>query len=467
MYVISPSEAARLRLQVRLSRSGSRLRFEINSKDFHLNFDDQRYCHLPEIKFVRLSGLFYSCRFHLYESFVISQPLLLHNPSGYAEGMKREPLEIETLVLRWTGMLPKREKDYFYKIYSYFIFSMVATSWYLDVYMILEDVENTTTFVENFTIGTALLIGSIKIAVTYHTRHKLRDSFLQLTRNNFCADDKEEQKLQDRYTSIMNIQARVCYFTPFVYMVFANTPCVHQRLTSTNSSHWILPFGAFPLFDTTTSPNYEIALIYQNLLNFVTFICYMAIVVAICGTVITLTLHCKIIQHRIKTCIKRSTGKGAPQLRRNLKEIIKYHVWLNEVAKEFTRRFSSTLLVDFCGLSIIIASCTFYVMLIQEFNFKFAQMFTLTNTAITIEFVVCYWGSELINESLAIGDTCFEIEFVGQDLHFQKMLRFIIQRARTPVALTVGGFSPLTMRTFLLVMKGAYSFFMFLGRERK
>ncbi|KAK5644151.1 hypothetical protein RI129_007996 [Pyrocoelia pectoralis] len=207
-------------------------------------------------------------------------------------------------------------------------------------------------------------------------------------------------------------QAGLYYVAPFVYITFANIPSIHLRIVHDNSSHWTLPFGAFPLFDTTNSPNYEIALFYQNACNFITFMCYMTISAAICSTMATLVLCCKILQHRIKTCIHRSTS-----------------------------------------------------MKIQEFNFKCVQMLTIVLAAVVSEFMTSYWGSELIKEYQAIGDTCYEIEFVGQDLRFQKMLRFVIQRTRTPLEFTVGGFSPLTMRTFLLVMKGAYSFFMFLRRE--
>lgn len=72
---------------------------------------------------------------------------------------------------------------------------------------------------------------------------------------------------------------------------------------------------------------------------------------------------------------------------------------------------------------------------------------------ITTLFLVCYYGTILSLSSKSIADACFEINFIGSDIRFQKYLLLIMARSQKPVRLTAGGFAELSMVIFVWVLK--------------
>lgn len=60
-----------------------------------------------------------------------------------------------------------------------------------------------------------------------------------------------------------------------------------------------------------------------------------------------------------------------------------------------------------------------------------------------------FWGTKVITESLALAKSCYEVEFVGTDIRFQKALILIMQRSQSPFKLTLGRFAALSLVTLL------------------
>ncbi|KAF5296986.1 hypothetical protein FQR65_LT10138 [Abscondita terminalis] len=323
------------------------------------------------------------------------------------------------------GLSTHSNEGLLYKAYSYFVFCTVASSSYCAIYSIFTDLTNEIVLIENFTIGATLfivyfyvvlsLLASVKIGIGFYNRSNLAKNLRVLQGSNFSPDNKTndtiESKLLNECFYRCKIQTTVFCTTPWVYLIIANVPCIQYRMK--NDSGWYLPYGGFPLWDASYSPNYEFALLYVNICN---------------------------VENNLKDCLHQLTS-------------------IMEITKKFEKMFSFFFLIDFVGLSIIIASCLVYSFMINSYNLKSAQMLTIVFAAVATEFFTTYWGSELVKQYLEIGHCCYEIDFVGTDIRFQKSLRFMTEQTQRPVQFSVGGFSPLTMRTFLLVLKGAYSCF--------
>ncbi|KAF5296983.1 hypothetical protein FQR65_LT10135 [Abscondita terminalis] len=355
-------------------------------------------------------------------------------------------LELEEKLLKLTGLSSHSKEGIMYKLYSYLIFGIVSSSSYCALYSMFADTNDTIVLIENFTIGGALLIGTTKIAIGYYISGDLAKHVEILRGETFRVDYEKygilETLLFKEFLRKTKIQTFLCCATPCVYLLFANVPCIRQRMT--RDSDWFLPFGGFPLWDTTYSPNYELALIYVNFSNFTVFICFMTLTSTVITVMAFLSYQCKILQSRIQTCLDRSKEENIlkwPLLDDNLKNSLKHLTAIMEISQKFEKLFSFLLLIDFIGLSIIIASCLMYSFLINSYNFKSAQMATLTMAAVVSEFLTTYWGSELVIEYLNIGQSCYEIDFVGVDVRFQKSLRFMIQQTQRPVQFSVASSS--------------------------
>lgn len=63
----------------------------------------------------------------------------------------------------------------------------------------------------------------------------------------------------------------------------------------------------------------------------------------------------------------------------------------------------------------------------------------------------CYYGNEITLASVSISDACYDANFVGTNLSYQKDLLIIMQRSQKPVNHTIGKFANLTLTAFVSV----------------
>lgn len=63
----------------------------------------------------------------------------------------------------------------------------------------------------------------------------------------------------------------------------------------------------------------------------------------------------------------------------------------------------------------------------------------------------CYWGNEVALESQAVAKACYDVDFVGTDIQFQKGLALIIKRSHKPVNMTAGKFTKLSLKMYAWV----------------
>lgn len=74
-------------------------------------------------------------------------------------------------------------------------------------------------------------------------------------------------------------------------------------------------------------------------------------------------------------------------------------------------------------------------------------------------FTIGYYASKVITESELIGNACFEIDFTGTDIRFQKGWSMVIQRSQKPITFTLGKFTQLSVTVPLSVSIFLFSYF--------
>ncbi|KAF5296984.1 hypothetical protein FQR65_LT10136 [Abscondita terminalis] len=416
------------------------------------DFENNSFSYSPRLGAVRI----YTCG-HAYST-------------SFGSKEVKNMFDLETKLLRTAGLLGYKNETLLYRIYFSIVLSIVGSSSLCTLYLIFIDNDDTVKLIENFTIGVTLLIASTKVCVGYYIRFDLNLHLKILTGDKLCPNPEKygtvEVQLFNECSRVIKKQTIFFCSTGVTYLLVSNIPTVKHRLT--HDSGWFLPYGGFPLWNTTYSPNFEFALIIVNFSNVTVFVCYMILTLSLIAVLVFLSYQCKILQTRVKTCLERSLQENIltwSLLEANIKDCIKQLTYIMNVTGKFEKLFSRFFLIDFVGLSVIIASCLLYGFMINSYDFKFAQMLTIVFAAIITELFTTYWGSEIVKQYLEIGICCYELDFVGVDLRFQKYLCVMIQQTQRPLQFTIGGFSPLTMRTFLVVMKGAYSCFTFLHQS--
>ncbi|GJQ73700.1 hypothetical protein Trydic_g14035 [Trypoxylus dichotomus] len=153
-------------------------------------------------------------------------------------------------------------------------------------------------------------------------------------------------------------------------------------------------------------------------------------------------------------------------LQGKLEYAVKYHQAILELAHHFETYFSFLVLTVFIANSIVLC-----------FTMYHASMYPLSSAkalgdlcyvvAICIQVLLfCYWGNEVTLESQSLALACYEVNFLGLSIQFQRQLVFMIQRCQKPVILTAGKFIHLSLSAYVAILRMSYSYYMVLRRRR-
>ncbi|XP_031356035.1 uncharacterized protein LOC116180270 [Photinus pyralis] len=74
----------------------------------------------------------------------------------------------------------------------------------------------------------------------------------------------------------------------------------------------------------------------------------------------------------------------------------------------------------------------------------------------------CWFTQRVITESDQVASSCYDVDFVGTDLKFQKALMLMIGKAKRPVRFTIGKFAPFCIVTLVVIAKVSFSYVTFL-----
>ncbi|KAK5638845.1 hypothetical protein RI129_013140 [Pyrocoelia pectoralis] len=102
------------------------------------------------------------------------------------------------------------------------------------------------------------------------------------------------------------------------------------------------------------------------------------------------------------------------------------------------------------------------VSILPLFDTKAFQAYFEVIVVSVSQFIMSYYGTQLSIASQSISDTCYELNFVGTDVRFQKGLLMIMRRSSKPLFITVGGFAVLSINVFVMIIRSSYSYLMVL-----
>ncbi|KAF5308060.1 hypothetical protein FQR65_LT06435 [Abscondita terminalis] len=234
-----------------------------------------------------------------------------------------------------------------------------------------------------------------------------------------------------------------------------------------------LPFGIF--FEVI---NVEITAVIQSICFAITGFGYVGTDLTVFTVFSHIKLHLKnleiciqnLLQNSITDCLTDTINKARVEdhtvewkyLQKRLKQVVLYHIAILDVSKLVDETFKITHLVTIISLS--------YVLCLQLYGLSktsisdgifWIQCLDVIILTVPLN-IVNYYGNEIILDSQNIANCCYNVDFIGTDIRFQKGLLLIIQKSQKPIVMTVGNFAPLSIATTIAMMKATYSYFMFL-----
>ncbi|XP_071052071.1 putative odorant receptor 92a [Onthophagus taurus] len=271
----------------------------------------------------------------------------------------------------------------------------------------------------------------------------------------------------------------IAYYSPAVIVwCFVTIRATVTRIIYDDYKRWQTPFVPFSLFELKKSPDFELICIFQ--LYCLTI--FASIIASIDLLIVGFIVHIKTQLEMLRNSIQRIILDAATSAKNDgysvdfddpstipknhldmvLKKIVIYHHAIINLAYEFEEQFNLLILTVFLANTPILCFSMYHASLYPITNEQSIQDFMFMSAITTQVFLYCYWGNELALESQKVASTCYEINFVGAHISFQKSLVIIIQRSQKPIEITAGKFTRLTLMTFVGMLRLSYSYYMVL-----
>nr|WJJ63322.1 odorant receptor 22 [Pachyrhinus yasumatsui] len=380
------------------------------------------------------------------------------------------------------GLLPniftKRSKSFrtFYKLYIGFMISLGIFCHWTELYKLYQIITN-----DNFIFDEAI---RNYIITAYHFTTMIKCYFLKgkLSRKIFAKILQYEQKINASENAEIILvynksvaavrKTTALYFMGIILVVITYIPAPLYRdpyiIIRGNETIEIkqMPLSSWTPFDE--SVNYWPAFVWTSFAGtylsvfFVTtdLTCFSFVMFGICQ--IMILKHFIVNFHRYTHIMQKEhrleKNESIKMLQR---ECIKMHQGIILYGSELNTRFKNIMFLDFVPSSLQIAGMIFQIMT----NLSIIQCVLLaqmTCTLIARMFIYCKCAHDLAEQSTSIALAWYEIDWSEFPSDVRKNIIMCIQRSQHPIKLTIGNFQDVTLSTFLMILKGTYTYIMVL-----
>ncbi|XP_060803405.1 odorant receptor Or1 [Amyelois transitella] len=236
---------------------------------------------------------------------------------------------------------------------------------------------------------------------------------------------------------------------------------------ATSAESGNLPLRAWYPYDTTKSPAYELTYAHQVYALFVAAFLNVAK-----DTVVTSLLaqcHCRLqlLALSLRTLCRdlpvQGVGLLSPQQEKTLvsriRRCVVHHQSALEAATQMQLYFSEPTFAQF-NVSLVIICVTAFQLVSQSGNMvRLASMCTYLVNMMFQVFLYCYQGNQLSEESSEIAGAAYLSPWYVMSPARRRDILFIMTRSRRIARITAGGFTTLSLASFMAIIKASYSLF--------
>ncbi|XP_046601318.1 odorant receptor Or2-like isoform X1 [Neodiprion lecontei] len=255
-----------------------------------------------------------------------------------------------------------------------------------------------------------------------------------------------------------------------------------------------LPYMSYFPFDVGVTPYYELAYVYQGIslmtlspIIVTTDVLYGSILLHIAtqlGILARTLISVRSIgaNRLLRYDLYKSHGNGWKfddgeifsrkrldvEIYRLLKNCVAHHRAIISLAENMEEIFSTLVLLQFLSNLVIMCFPLFQITSVPVMSFPFFSMVSLMTAMMYQLFIFCNCGDEVTQQSLLVADAaCFCDWYEFSSAKMRRALLSIVQRSQRPLRLTVAKFATLSRETYLKVVQGSASYFMFLRKMHR
>nr|BAH66342.1 olfactory receptor [Bombyx mori] len=145
---------------------------------------------------------------------------------------------------------------------------------------------------------------------------------------------------------------------------------------------------------------------------------------------------------------------------KRIREYVIEHQAILDCISELQNHFSPALLVQLLT-SVVIICVTAYQLAVEKSS-DLLRKFTMASFLFAMStemFTFGYQGGHLSHDSMEVATAAYSCPWYTFPTSLKRSLLVIMIRAQQPALLTAGGFTTLSLETFVTIMKASYSFF--------
>ncbi|XP_068633654.1 odorant receptor 46a-like [Battus philenor] len=227
-----------------------------------------------------------------------------------------------------------------------------------------------------------------------------------------------------------------------------------------------LPLRAWYPYDSSKSPAYELT--YMHQVSALLVAAFLNISKDTLVTALIAQCRCRL---RLSSLALREltsdldirgdvlTSEQGIIISTRLRNCVERHQKTLHAAQQLQTCFSEPTFVQFT-VSLVIICVTAFQLVSQVGNVvRLLSMTTYLLNMIFQVFLYCYQGNQLSEESLAVSVAAYESQWHSFSVTQRRSLLIVMTRCRRAARITAGGFTVLSLASFMAIIKASYSLF--------
>ncbi|NP_001292455.1 uncharacterized protein LOC105387430 [Plutella xylostella] len=367
------------------------------------------------------------------------------------------------LFWRITGIWFRQVKNKRFKYYAIPLIAIVFVAY--DIFLTLNLVytpKKLETFMPELIFYFCEVQNAFKVYMVIFKSHQIVQAFNMMDSDIFIGESEEHKRITKK-AKLLFIKAFKVYF----WLCNAGFAC--------NS---IVPFISFLIFrtklylpvcnyyflsDETRDHYFWYILTYQTYCVYNHMMYNISIDTFMSGLILMGLAQFRALNDSLKNikCVSKNkiTDEAEERrLRTELVKCLKHYDYLREYCSLIEEIYDPAMFVQ---ISVGAASnCVILASLLLSMSSNDKSFIVLYGSVMALEILMPgYLGSQLTYESEELVRSVYECDWIERPESFKRILKLLVERAKQPIILTTWYIVPLSLNTFISIMKTAYSSF--------
>nr|XP_022914644.1 odorant receptor 2a-like [Onthophagus taurus] len=130
-----------------------------------------------------------------------------------------------------------------------------------------------------------------------------------------------------------------------------------------------------------------------------------------------------------------------------------------EISKEIESIYTLVVLCQTIVSLIVLCTCLYMISLVEAFSLESAKELAYMSAVGCQTFLYCYFGNKVRISSEMLPLAIYSMDWLSTTTSFKRTMIINMIRMQKGIYFTIGKFTPLTLSTFVQILRGSYSVF--------